>query len=453
MPVCVLLKLLMYKNRVSILINILGKSNCKANHLTRFVSCFECQNQTKANQTTTTTTTTTTRNKIYWLQKMGKGGYYAVRNGRSKGVYGDWSNCEQQVKGHPGAQFKRFDTLAAANAYMSGGSSGQGSSSSSSSSSRSSYGSGSGSSSSYSRSSYGGGSRSSYSNNYSSFSHGTPSSRSNFSSNYHSAPSYSTQKNSKNYSSRSSSSYSGSNSGNYYAVKSNNPSIPDKIFNNWSECQSYTKGQRGLSFKKFDSIESSKNFISGNTDSADYGFIGSDASTFASNHRAPRSKTVRKEQIYCDGSSLNNGRGNAAAGIGVHFRNGTSKDVAAPLDGDLQTNNRAELQAAKTALDTAYSSLKAGENIDYTLHTDSEYVAKLLNDRYSSYTPEQLNLMPNSDIVKPLIKSFAQVKQYYKANPETFGSKKFEVDWVKGHNGQEGNEIADELARKGASMK
>ncbi|KAL6942210.1 hypothetical protein ACO0QE_003377 [Hanseniaspora vineae] len=361
---------------------------------------------------------------------MGKGGYYAVRNGRSNGIYGDWSKCEQQVKGHSGAQFKRFDTLAAANAYMSG-KSGASNSSSSSSSSPSSFS---------SRSSYGSGSGSSLSNTSSS--------------SYYSKPNYSTSKSSKDYSSRSRSTYSSkSNSGSYYAVKSNNPSIPDKIFNNWSECQSYTKGQRGLSFKKFDSIESSRNFISGNTDSADYRFIGSDASTFAKSHRAPSSKTVRKEQIYCDGSSLNNGRGNAAAGIGVHFKNGTSKDVAAPLAGELQTNNRAELQAAKTALDTAYESLKAGENIDYTLHTDSEYVAKLLNDRYSSYTPEQLDSMPNSDIVKPLIKSFAQVKQYYKANPETFGSKKFEVDWVKGHNGQEGNEIADELARKGASMK
>lgn len=49
--------------------------------------------------------------------------YYAVRNGRKNGVYTNWSDCESQVKGHSGSQFKSFKTQAEANSYMNGGSS------------------------------------------------------------------------------------------------------------------------------------------------------------------------------------------------------------------------------------------------------------------------------------------------------------------------------------------
>lgn len=48
--------------------------------------------------------------------------YYAVKNGRQNGVYTNWSDCESQVKGHSGSQFKSFKTQAEAKAYMSGGS-------------------------------------------------------------------------------------------------------------------------------------------------------------------------------------------------------------------------------------------------------------------------------------------------------------------------------------------
>ena len=49
--------------------------------------------------------------------------YYAVRNGRSSGVYNSWADCESQVKGHSGSEYKSFKSQADANAYMNGGSS------------------------------------------------------------------------------------------------------------------------------------------------------------------------------------------------------------------------------------------------------------------------------------------------------------------------------------------
>ena len=64
--------------------------------------------------------------------------FYAVANGRSTGVYSDWSSCESQVKGYSNSSYKSFSTLAEAQAFAGGGSS---SSSSSSGSSGGGYGS------------------------------------------------------------------------------------------------------------------------------------------------------------------------------------------------------------------------------------------------------------------------------------------------------------------------
>ena len=34
--------------------------------------------------------------------------YYAVRKGREIGIFTDWSECEKQIKGYSGAEFKSF---------------------------------------------------------------------------------------------------------------------------------------------------------------------------------------------------------------------------------------------------------------------------------------------------------------------------------------------------------
>lgn len=43
---------------------------------------------------------------------------YAVRNGKTPGIYQTWAQCKEQVHGFPGAVFKSFPTLAQAEAYM-----------------------------------------------------------------------------------------------------------------------------------------------------------------------------------------------------------------------------------------------------------------------------------------------------------------------------------------------
>ncbi len=49
---------------------------------------------------------------------MAKQKYYAVRKGRTPGIYMNWGDCQTQVTGYPGAEFKSFPTVGEAVEYL-----------------------------------------------------------------------------------------------------------------------------------------------------------------------------------------------------------------------------------------------------------------------------------------------------------------------------------------------
>jgi hypothetical protein len=49
---------------------------------------------------------------------MGKSKFYAVRKGRSIGIFTDWTTCQNSTARYPGAQFKSFPTREEAEAYL-----------------------------------------------------------------------------------------------------------------------------------------------------------------------------------------------------------------------------------------------------------------------------------------------------------------------------------------------
>ena len=51
---------------------------------------------------------------------MGSKKIYAVKNGRTAGLFYDWDSCKAQVDGYAGAQYKSFTTEEAAKAYLAG---------------------------------------------------------------------------------------------------------------------------------------------------------------------------------------------------------------------------------------------------------------------------------------------------------------------------------------------
>jgi len=50
---------------------------------------------------------------------MVKKKFYAVKVGKTPGIYGTWSEAEEQVKGFPGAVYKSFSTEEDAIRYIS----------------------------------------------------------------------------------------------------------------------------------------------------------------------------------------------------------------------------------------------------------------------------------------------------------------------------------------------
>lgn len=51
---------------------------------------------------------------------MAKKKYYAVRKGKTPGIYQTWEECKNQVEGFPEAEYKSFVTLVEAEAYLRG---------------------------------------------------------------------------------------------------------------------------------------------------------------------------------------------------------------------------------------------------------------------------------------------------------------------------------------------
>ena len=49
---------------------------------------------------------------------MSKKKYYAVRVGKTPGIYFTWADCSAQVTGFKGAKFKSFETIEEAQAFI-----------------------------------------------------------------------------------------------------------------------------------------------------------------------------------------------------------------------------------------------------------------------------------------------------------------------------------------------
>ena len=139
----------------------------------------------------------------------------------------------------------------------------------------------------------------------------------------------------------------------------------------------------------------------------------------------------KKIVAYIDGSCLGNP---GPGGWGVALRYGEhSKD----LYGSEQhtTNNRMELMAAIQAL----KQLK--EKVDITLITDSNYVCNGITKwlegwKRVNWKPKGRSAIKNQDL-------WQMLDQLVQSHNTTW-------QWVKGHSGDPGNELADELARQGA---
>ncbi|KAK9467129.1 ribonuclease H-like domain-containing protein [Lipomyces arxii] len=154
---------------------------------------------------------------------------------------------------------------------------------------------------------------------------------------------------------------------------------------------------------------------------------------------SPASPTV----VYTDGSALGNGRNGARGGVGVYFGENDSRNVSRSLDGDVQTNQRAELSAIRDAL-------KITRNDDHvTVKTDSMYAKNSVTDwsknwQDNGWKNARGEPVANQDIIKDVLTEIGHRERSGKST--TF-------EHVAAHNGEPGNEAADRLANQGAGRR
>lgn len=136
--------------------------------------------------------------------------------------------------------------------------------------------------------------------------------------------------------------------------------------------------------------------------------------------------------IYTDGACSNNpGRG----GWGVYILNIKTELYGGCL---FTTNNQMELQAVIESL--LY--IEKNNLTDYMLHiyTDSQYVKNGITTWIQGWKDNNW---------KNAAKKPVKNKELWQQLDNLCQNKNITWNWVKGHNGDFGNEKADELARKG----
>ena len=135
-------------------------------------------------------------------------------------------------------------------------------------------------------------------------------------------------------------------------------------------------------------------------------------------------------EIYTDGAC----RGNPGpGGWGALLIAGKHQKTMHGGEADT-TNNRMELTAAIEAL----NALKGHSNV--ILHTDSKYVMDGINEWMPNWKERGW---------KTAAKKPVKNKDLWQALDEATSRHDIDWRWVKGHNGNPGNEMADDLANQG----
>lgn len=222
------------------------------------------------------------------------------------------------------------------------------------------------------------------------------------------------------------------------------------IYTEWEEASRAITGWKGPKYRRFDTRAEAANYI------RLYGNPAAQASLEPEASEPARKKTRRSsvsqptvarpresavQNIYTDGSSLANGRTGASAGVGVYFGMEDPRNVSERLEGEPQTNQRAELTAILRALQAV------SVDQDVRIISDSKYSISCVTQWYTNWERNgwktQGKDVKNRDLIEAIR---AKIQDRDDSGTQTM------FQWVKGHADDIGNIAADRLAVMGARM-
>ncbi|KAI1418150.1 RnaseH-domain-containing protein [Hypoxylon sp. FL1857] len=219
------------------------------------------------------------------------------------------------------------------------------------------------------------------------------------------------------------------------------------VYTDWDTASLAIKGWKGPKYKRFDTREDAIEYIRMHGNEAAQKVLSEEgvepAAKKPKKSSAGETLVVEDEpdvqHVYTDGSSLSNGRAGAIAGVGVWFGHGDRRNVSERLQGDIQTNQRAEL----TAILRALQKVPVGEKI--RIFSDSKYSISCVTEWYVNWQKNgwktQSGPVKNKDLIEAIR---AKIDERTKAGTKTY------FQWVKGHAADAGNVAADDLAVRGA---
>lgn len=149
-------------------------------------------------------------------------------------------------------------------------------------------------------------------------------------------------------------------------------------------------------------------------------------------------------RVYVDGAcKIVNGR--QKGGVGVYFGPKDKRNYSGPLEGQLQTNNRAEIMACIVALERVK---KIDKNLKVEILSDSQYVVRSMNQWIKKW---EVNGWRSAS-KKPVLNKDLLVRLKTLEREIVDDGKNIKWTWVKGHSGIIGNEEADKLASNGVFL-
>ena len=141
---------------------------------------------------------------------------------------------------------------------------------------------------------------------------------------------------------------------------------------------------------------------------------------------------LQEVNVYTDGACLNNGKQDAQSGSGIWFGPNHENNRALRNPGKSQSNQVGEIAAVIAAIEMT------PRNQPLKIFTDSKYTIDGLTTHLKTWEDQGWIAIKNADLFK---------KAAYLMKRRTAQTS---FQWVKGHNGDEGNEGSDALAKEGA---
>lgn len=217
----------------------------------------------------------------------------------------------------------------------------------------------------------------------------------------------------------------------------------------WEECKSYVFGYSNAWYRKFDTKSEARDCFTSNmylSDSEDDYLAGFGKSD----------EVFKIEHVYIDGACKGNGMAlRRKAGYGVFYGNGDKRNAAVPMsnaDNMPRTNQRAELRALLHAIINIVNELN--HNVPtrgYHIHTDSKYVIRASGVwakkwKSNGWRTTNGSVVANQDLIKRIL----QYLKHINKKLANYGFPPVRIEYVPGHSGDYGNEMADQLANQGA---